>query len=432
MTKTRNSNGSITTGAVVGACALSVASLVAVSLLLHSNNVQNLQVRQSMTGEITVNRDGGWYFMPFPRVWTYPKACLELCCQKDGDAINLQFSNKSTAQLNCQVGYRIDGASDEIILRLHQFAEGQDEKIWQKVYSKLQTRAQCVASQYTPSESVEKFNEFTQKIHDDVVHDKELLAEGIDITFFDCAGLPTYDQQTQEQFSRQKEADLAKRLAEAEKLKLEAETIRTKANYDREIAEFKGKADAETAKMKTEAERQKELATIEAQKKVEVERLEKEQSIIKANKEKEVAEIEVQKVKDVAKIEAEKLREVAEIEKRTEAENLEKVRLIAEQKVANAEAKKKEIELSGAITELQRAELDLQMEIARFKWEAVGKGISGIRLPQMMTIGSVDKDGASVNPLNELFRVMTLERVKAVSSGEKDAAGKATPPKGQK
>jgi hypothetical protein len=219
-----------------------------------------------------------------------------------------------------------------------------------------------VASQYTPSESVEKFPEFAKKIHDAILHEPLLLEEGIDVVSFTCAGLPKYDKETEAQFTKQKEADLAKRLAEAEKLKLESETIKTEANYKREIAEFKGKADAETAKMKTEAERQKELATIEAQKKVEVEKLEKEQMLIKATKEKEVAAIEVEKQKEVAKIEAEKLLEVAEIQKKTEAAKLEAVKLQAEQKIAEAQAKKEAIALAGEITEAERVKLEIEKE----------------------------------------------------------------------
>lgn len=329
---------------------------------LHVNDVQNLMIIQNPNGSIEVRREGGWFSRLFPRKWVYPKASVEVCCDQDKDSIEMQFSNKTTARLNCQIGYRIDSTNDNQIIRLHQQVEGNEEKLWIKVRTSLQTVAQCVASQYTPSESVEKFPEFAKKIHDAILHEPLLLEEGIDVVSFTCAGLPKYDKETEAQFTKQKEADLAKRLAEAEKLKLESETIKTEANYKREIAEFKGKADAETAKMKTEAERQKELATIEAQKKVEVEKLEKEQMLIKATKEKEVAAIEVEKQKEVAKIEAEKLLEVAEIQKKTEAAKLEAVKLQAEQKIAEAQAKKEAIALAGEITEAERVKLEIEKE----------------------------------------------------------------------
>ena len=244
---------------------LAIVGLICFTKTLHVNDVQNLQVIQSINGDITVRREGGWYTMICPRIWEYPKASVEICKEADKDAILMQFSNKSTATLNCQIGYRIDSTNDEQIIKLHQQVEGSDAKIWAKVRTTLQTVAQCVASQYTPSESVEKFPEFAKKIADAIIHEQNLLSEGIDVVSFTCAGLPKYDTETVEQFARQKEADLAKRLAAAEKEKLEAEILKTEANYKRELAEFRGKAEAETAKMTTEAERTKKLAEIAAQ-----------------------------------------------------------------------------------------------------------------------------------------------------------------------
>ena len=319
---------------------LAIIGLICFVKTLHVNDVQNLQVIQSIDGDITVRREGGWYAMICPRIWEYPKASVEICKEADKDAILMQFSNKSTATLNCQIGYRIDSTNDEQIIKLHQQVEGSDEKIWAKVRTTLQTVAQCVASQYTPSESVEKFPEFAKKIADTIIHEQNLLSEGIDVVSFTCAGLPKYDKETVEQFARQKEADLAKRLASAEKEKLEAEILKTEANYKRELAEFRGKAEAETAKMTTEAERTKTLAEIAAQQKVEVEKLEKEQMLVKASKE----------------------LEVAEITKQTEQKQLEIIKIKADQKIADAQAKQKEIELSGAITEQERIKLEFDMK----------------------------------------------------------------------
>ena len=319
---------------------LAIVGLICFVKTLHVNDVQNLQVIQSINGDVTVRREGGWYAMICPRIWEYPKASVEICKEADKDAILMQFSNKSTATLNCQIGYRIDSTNDEQIIKLHQQVEGSDAKIWAKVRTTLQTVAQCVASQYTPSESVEKFPEFAKKIADAIIHEQNLLSEGIDVVSFTCAGLPKYDTETVEQFARQKEADLAKRLAAAEKEKLEAEILKTEANYKRELAEFRGKAEADTAKMTTEAERTKKLAEIAAQQKVEVEKLEKEQMLVKASKE----------------------LEVAEITKQTEQKQLEIIKIKADQKVADAQAKQKEIELSGAITEQERVKLEFDMK----------------------------------------------------------------------
>lgn len=326
---------------------------------------------------------------------------------KDRDSLEIQFKNKSTATLNVNIGYRIDGASNETLIALHQQVEGKDEKIWTMLLTALNTMAQSVTTKYDPSDVIggDKFDTMIKEMYTAIMHNDELLKHGIDVNYFAVDGRPIPDPNTKAQFDKQREADLAKRLAEAEKLKLEAETIRTKAQYDREIAEFKGKADAETAKLRTEAERQKELATIEAEKKVEVAKLEKEQ-----------ATIEIEKQKEVAKIEAEKLREVAEIEKATEAARLEKEKLIAEQVKVAALAKKEQIEKSGAITEKEKLQLEIDMKTKIGVAEAYGKALASAKLPQMMVVGgSGDGKSASTNPFDILLYTLANEKLNAVA-----------------
>ena len=307
---------------------------------LHCNDVQNLMIVQNIDGTIEVRREGGWFTRIWPKIWTYPKASVEICNEGDRDAIKMQFSNKTTASLACQVGYRIDSTNDAQVLALHQLVEGSDDKIWKIVQTSLQTAVQRIASQYTPSESVEKFDEFQNKMTKVILHDPELLAKGIDVVSFTCAGLPKYDPETVAQFNKQKQADLAKRLAEAEKIKFEAEKIKVEAEYARQIAEQKGKAEAQMANEVQNAERTKKLAEIAAQQKVEVEKLEKEQMLIKASKE----------------------LEVTEIAKQTEEKKLEITKIKADQKIVDAQAKQKEIELSGAITEQERVRLEFGMK----------------------------------------------------------------------
>lgn len=404
--------------------ALSVLMLVAIGMIvgqfMHKLDNHNFAIVQSMGGDVVVRRDAGWWAQICPTIWVYPKAGIYICSNDaaEKDALNIQFNNKSTALMSCQIGYRIDTADDETIIKLHQQVEGDDEKIWKKVYTTLNTVAQCVSSQFDPSAVIggDKFPEFVKAMHDAILHNKDLLEQGIDVNSFTVDGRPDPDDNTKTQFAKQREADLQKRLAEAEKIRFEAETLRTKANYEREIAEYKGKADAETAKLVTEAERQARLASIEAQKKVDVEKLEKEQMLVKAQKEKEVAAIAVLREKEVAEIEAEKERAVAEIAKKTEAERLEMVRLQSEQKVAAAQAKQKEIELSGAITEFQRTQLEYAYKQAAVKWESIGKGMAGMKLPAMMSFsagdGAMDEgDGA----LRRLIDTLTVEKLKAVA-----------------
>lgn len=345
------SNKTISSLVVAGIIAL--IGIICFTQTLHVNDVQNLQVIQSITGEVTVRRDAGWYSMLCPRVWTYPKAGVYQLNAQDKDLLDIQFKNKSTAKLRANIGYRIDTASNDVIIALHQQVESNDEKIWTMILTALNTAAQSITTKYDPSDVIggDKFEPMIREIYGAIMHNPELLKHGIDVNYFAVDGRPIPDDATQKQFANQREADLSRRLAEAEKIKLEAEKLKVEAQYAREIAEFKGKADAETAKLKTEAEREKELATIAAQKQVEVAKLEAER-----------AKIEVERQKEVARIEAEKLYAVAEVQRKTEAENLEVIKLQAEQKIATAEAKKKEIELSGAITETERIKLEIEKE----------------------------------------------------------------------
>ena len=380
-------------------------AIILAGLTLHVNNVQDLQIIQSITGEVTVRKEAGWYSMICPRIWTYPKAGVYQLNAKDKDLLDIQFKNKSTAKIMANIGYRIDGASNDVLIALHQQVEGNDEKIWRMLITALNTAAQSITTKYDPSEVIggDQFEPMIREIYAVIIHNKELLKLGIDVNYFAVDGRPIPDDETQKQFARQKDADLSRRLAEAEKIKLEAETLKTKANYAREIEEFRGKADAETAKLKTEKEREATLAKIEAQKAVDVARLEKER-----------AEIEVEKAKAVATIEAEKQLAVAEVQKKTEAEVLEAIKLKAEQEIEKAKAKKQSIELSGAITEVQQAELNLQRDIAKFKWESIGKAIAGVKLPQMMNIGSGDGSNGN-DSLSQLIQTMTLEKLNAVA-----------------
>lgn len=391
----------------VGAVVLIAIAVAVVLQFAHKLENQNLAIVQSMTGDVDVRKTAGWWIQISPTITEYPKAGIYRLNSKDRDSLEIQFKNKSTATLNVNIGYRIDGASNETLIALHQQVEGRDEKIWTMLLTALNTMAQSVTTKYDPSDVIggDKFDTMIKEMYTAIMHNDELLKHGIDVNYFAVDGRPIPDPNTKAQFDKQREADLAKRLAEAEKLKLEAETIRTKAQYDREIAEFKGKADAETAKLRTEAERQKELATIEAEKKVEVAKLEKEQ-----------ATIEIEKQKEVAKIEAEKLREVAEIEKATEAARLEKEKLIAEQVKIAALAKKEQIEKSGAITEKEKLQLEIDMKTKIGVAEAYGKALASAKLPQMMVVGgSGDGKSASTNPFDILLYTLANEKLNSVA-----------------
>ena len=396
---------------------LVVTFIVAIAVTLqfaHKIDNQNMAIVQTMTGNVIVWRDCGWFVMISPTIWEYSKAGVYNLNGHDGDTLKIQFNNKSTADLNCMIGYRIDGATDEQFIKLHQQVEGSDEKIWRLVLTEVNTIAQCVASQFDPSEVIggEKFPDFVKALASAVMHNEILLKQGIDVDVFKVDGKPDPDPDTKKQFAEQREAALAKELAKSQVKKLEAETERERAEAARKTEHEKIEAQALMAKEKLDYERQKQNEVIAAQKKLELAQIAKQEAEVKA--EQEAA---------VAKVEANKLREVAEIEKQTEAARLETTKLIAQQKITEAEAKQVCIEKSGAITELQQAELEYGFKREAVKWENIGKGIAQTKLPQMWVAGANGADGkSSANPIELLINTMTLEKLNNVAA--KPAASK--------
>lgn len=395
---------------------LVVTFIVAIAVTLqfaHKIDNQNMAIVQTMTGNVIAWRDCGWFVMISPTIWEYSKAGVYNLNGHDGDTLKVQFNNKSTADLNCMIGYRIDGATDEQFVKLHQQVEGSDEKIWRLVLTEVNTIAQCVASQFDPSEVIggEKFPDFVKALASAVMHNEILLKQGIDVDVFKVDGKPDPDPDTKKQFAEQREAALAKELAKSQVKKLEAETERERAEAARKTEHEKIEAQALMAKEKLDYERQKQNEVIAAQKKLELAQIAKQEAEVKA--EQEAA---------VAKVEANKLREVAEIEKQTEAARLEKEKLVAEQIKVAALAKKEQIEKSGAITEKEKMQLEIDMKTKIGVADAYGKALASAKLPQMMVIGGSDGKSANANPFDILLQTMTLEKLNNVAA--KPAASK--------
>ena len=370
---------------------LAIIGLICFVKTLHVNDVQNLQVIQDLSGEISIRREGGWYVKVCPRIWTYPKACNYFFSNddkqsKDHDAPTVRYANTGTGTLNCQVLYRIDLADDETIIKLHEIAQGDDQIIEQRVLSTLTTIAQSAASKINSTDAIKQYDKFYMDIRKQFVGNEELKKQGIFIEDFVLAGEPGFDPKTKELFLAQQTADLMKQTAEAEKLKLMSEKEKTIAQYEKEQAENEGKAKALMAKEVTDAERE---AT--------------------------VAKIAAEKEKQVAETEAAKRLAVAELQRKTEEEQLKIEELKAKQLEVDVAAKKIAIEKSGAITEVQQAEIELQRQIAQYKWENLGKGIANMKLPTVLTIGKGDSDSTS-SPLDNLINAMTVEKLRSVVS----------------
>ena len=100
---------------IIAAVSVVIAVILAVIVgraFLHSNNVQNFQVIQSITGNVDIRSDGGYYFAICPTIWTYEKVNTvffsnEKAESKDNDGVQVRFSNKGEGDVSCQVVYRL-------------------------------------------------------------------------------------------------------------------------------------------------------------------------------------------------------------------------------------------------------------------------------------------------------------------------------------
>lgn len=385
----------------VGGIALGVAVILALffgSSIVHSNNVQNFQVVQSLNGDIEIRSEGGIYCRFFPKIWNYPKVNTvffsnERAESKDQDGVQVRFSNKGEGDVSCQVVYRLY-TDNESIRQLHTYSGGNIDVIDNLVLSKLKDIAMTCASHITSSQAIENREDFAIAIRKLFVGNAELKAAGIVVEQFSITKV-NFDKITTDLFQAQQKADLQKKTAEAEKQNLLMQKERTIAQYEQQVAESRGKAEVEKIKAVTDAQRQKELAEIKAQQEVAVAELAKKQ----------------------ATVEAEKKLEVAEIQRKEEAARLEVIKIQSDQKVASAKARQQEIQLSGAMTEQEKIRLEIEKEtkigIAR-EW---AKGVSTIKLPTTLMIGGAGEKG--VAPIDTLINLMVAEKAGKLNPSSK-------------
>lgn len=377
---------------IIAIVATVILGLMGSCTMIHSNDIQEFQVVQSINGETRIQADGGYYVQLMPKKWTYKKVNSVFFSNdtkesKDRDGIEVIFSNKGRGDISSQVVYRIY-TDKENIMKMHQYAAGDINIVDNLVLSKLKDIAMLHASNITSSQAVEDREQLAINIRKDIVNNKALAEMGIIVEQFSITKI-NFDDKTNALFQKQQEADLQKKTAEAEKQKLIMEKERTVADYEKQIAEAKGKAETEMMKATTDAERQKKLAEIEAAKKVEVEKLAKEEALVKAQKQ----------------------LELAEIVKKEEAIKLETIKIQSEQKIAEAQAKQQQIKLSGAMTEETKYRLDTEKETKIGVATAIADGLKSIKLPETMIVGG-GNPGKAINAVDTFFQLMNVQKAK--------------------
>lgn len=379
---------------IVASVLAAVVALIVGITCFHSNNLQEFQVIQSIDGTTSIRSEGGWYFKFMPKIWTYKKVnsvffSNEVKESKDKDGIEVIFSNKGRGDISSQVVYRLYTDNDRI-MKMHQYAAGNEDIIDNLVLSKLKDISMLHASNITSSQAVEDREQLAINIRKDIVNNPQLVEMGIIVEQFSITKI-NFDDKTNALFQKQQEADLQKKTAEAEKLNLQMQKEKTVAEYEKQVAESKGKAEVEKIKAVTDAERAKELAEIKGKQEVAVAELEKQKATIEANK---------------------KL-EVVEIQKKEEKAKLEVIQIQAEQKVAEAKAKEQQIKLSGAISEEVKYRLDVEKETKIGVAKAIAEGVSRMKLPETMILGG--GNGNNVNPVETFFNLMNVQKVQEMN-----------------
>ena len=380
----------------IGICA--VVALVLSLTCVYTNDISQLQVIQSFTGSTSVKTQGGIYFGILPKIWTYNKTnqvafSFEKDESKDNDGVHVFFSNKGQGDVSTQVTYNLL-LEEEKVYRMHELAKGDDDVIDRRILATIREITMREAGQITSSDAIEKREEFANAIRQQILHNPDYLEIGVDITQFTITNI-TFDDLTIVAYKKAQEADLQKKTAEAEKLNFVMQKEKVEAEAAKQIAESKGKAEVEKTKAITDAEREKELAEIKAKQDVAVAELAKQKAIVEANKQ----------------------LEVAEIQKKEEQTRLEVVRIQAEQKIAEAEAKKQQIELAGDIKEKERFELEIQMKTRIEMAKAIAQGLNGVKLPTTLFIGANGGDGKVGNALDYLIHLLTVQKANEVSNG---------------
>ena len=379
----------------IGICA--VVALVLSLTCVYTNDISQLQIIQSFPGNTSVKTQGGIYFRILPKIWTYNKTnqvafSFEKDESKDNDGVHVFFSNKGQGDVSTQVTYNLL-LEEEKVYRMHELAKGDDDVIDRRILATIREITMREAGQITSSDAIEKREEFANAIRQQILHNPDYLEIGVDITQFTITNI-TFDDLTIAAYKKAQEADLQKKTAEAEKLNFIMQKEKVEAEAEKQIAESRGKAEVEKTKATTDAEREKELAEIKAKQEVAVAELAKQKAIVEANKQ----------------------LEVAEIQKKEEQTRLEVVRIQAEQKIAEAEAKKQQIELAGDIKEKERFELEIQMKTRIEMAKAIAQGLNGVKLPTTLFIGANGGDGKAGNALDYLIHLLTVQKANEVSN----------------
>ncbi len=375
-----------------------------------NNNDQSWLVIQYPWGNVHVIDTAGWYMKSGGTDWSYPRNWQ---VEYDQDhAFKVVFNDGGSATMNAMVRFSspvtIDGKR-----RFHQLFGGNEEAVEAAVWAHLSDAMKSSGPVMSASEHQSaRRGEFTSLVQDQLqkglfemrrisktlqdqfddkgkpitVYATEVVFEGdganqkisrpspltdfgLVITQFSITDV-TYDDQTQRQFAQKKEAFLAAEGSKAQREKEVQERLMVEERGRREKAETESVAFREKAKAVINAQREKEVEELNASRKLAVAQLTKAEAETVAQQQLEVARLAKQ-------------RSIEE----------------AEAQVVLANARKKSLELGGAISERER----ILAEIERDKSIGVARELSKIAVPGFIVSGSGSGGDVSGSMMNMLM-----------------------------
>lgn len=406
--------------------------------LVGHNNMQDYQVYQSVTGNVSVIDKSGYYPKWFATVWTVPRSmqCYYSASHKEGgasdDSIRVTFNDGGTAQISSFVKIRLPSdeahrllihqdyasnlasiadavkahltncikstgpmmsASENQASRKAEFNQSVEEQLSKGLFEMRRTEvelndtAQIEATGTVGPDGKPIVRErkakvlATEIVRDEkgkpiIVQESPLKRYGIEIIQFSVTET-TYDDKTLEQFAAKKQSYLAAEQAKAQRQEEQQQRLMIIERGLRQVAETEAAANLEKKKATVAAQQQQEVAVIQ-----------KTEAVTKAQQKVEVAQQdrqEAETLKMIAKIKA----ETAELNKKAT--------------ISAAEAKAKEIEIGGGLSEKDR----ILAQIKADRDAKVAAALAGVRTPGVVIVGGENGKGAGMT--DTLMNLMLLK-----------------------
>lgn len=382
---------------------------------------------QPYWGEARIQTDSGMYWKGMASTWNYPRY-LEFVYSDEEDegekakeAIHVTFNDGSTASISTFIRIQLPSISDDQksfhqkfggdmksikastlahlteclkstaplmsstehqVSRKAEFSQTVERQLSVGLYEMKQTRKVLEGRKGEDGESVTVMATeiMTDSDGQRLIAKKSPLTDDykIKITQFSVKGTK-YDPETLQQFAAKKQQFLAAEQSKAEREAMVQEELKIIAEGKKDVAQ--AEADGNVLK---------ETAVIAAQQKAEV----------------------ALQAKIEAETKAEQLLSVAQIEKEEAQIQLDMAVIDAQAVIELAKAKAEEIKITGAITELEQAEIDARVQIM----EAFAKNLPLMQVPSTVIGGSYGGNGNGSNGMTDAMMPLIMLKMLGIEN----------------